>query len=82
MDISIADAHNHLSSLLKRVEEGPVIITRRGKAVGVLINPKEYERIRRVSAYLQLLDISREIGEGAGVEEIYHASRQELEDRT
>ena len=82
MDISIGEAHNRLSSLLKRVEEGPVIITRRGKAVGVLIDPKEYERVRRVSAYLQLLDISHEIGEGAGVEEIYRASRKELEDRT
>ena len=82
MDISIGEAHNRLSSLLKRVEEGPVIITRRGKAVGVLIDPKEYERVRRVSAYLQLLDISHEIGEGAGGEEIYRASRKELEERT
>ena len=82
MDISIAEAHNHLSSLLKRVEEGPVTITRRGKAVGVLIDPKEYARVRRVSAYLQLLDISQEIGEGAGAEEIYRASRKELEERT
>jgi len=82
MNISIAEAHNHLSLLLKRMEEGPVIITRRGKAVGVLIDPKEYERIRKISAYLQLVDIAHEIGEGAGVEEIYRASREELEERT
>ena len=82
MDISIAEAHNHLSSLLKQVEKGPVVITRRGKAVGVLIDPKEYERLRRVSAYLELLDISHEVSEGAGADVIYRASRQELEDRS
>jgi prevent-host-death family protein len=82
MDISIAEAHNHLSSLLKQVQKGPVVITRRGKAVGVIIDPEEYERLLRVSAYLQLLDISHELGEGPGPDEIYRASRQELEDRS
>jgi prevent-host-death family protein len=82
MDISIAEAHNHLSSLIKQVKKGPVFITRRGKAVGVIIDPEEYERLRRVSAYLQLLDISHELGEGPGADEIYRASRQELEDRS
>jgi prevent-host-death family protein len=82
MDISIAEAHNHLSSLLKQVAKGPVVITRRGKAVGVIIDPEEYEKLLRVSAYLQLLDISHELGEGLGSDEIYRASRQELEDRS
>lgn len=81
MDISIAEAHNRLSSLLKQVEKGPVKITRRGKTVGVIIGPEEYERLRRVEAYLNLLDISREVGEGPGADELYRASRQELEQR-
>ena len=81
MDISIAQAHNRLSYLLKQLKNGPVVITRRGKAVGVIIDPQEYEKLRRVSAYLQLVDLSREIAEGASAEEIYRASRQELEER-
>ena len=82
MDISIAEAHNHLSSLLKRVSEGPILITRHGKTVGVLISPEEYERLSRIGAYLQLIEISRELKEGSSADEIYRASRQELEERS
>ena len=81
MNISIAEAHNRLSHWLKQVQKAPVIITRRGKAVGVLIDPEEYDKLRRVKAYLQLITISREIGKGVSAEEIYRASRQELEER-
>lgn len=81
MNISIAEAHNRLSHWLKQVEKAPVTITRRGKAVGVLIDPEEYEELRRVKAYLQLLTVSREIGQGESADEIYRASRQELEER-
>ncbi len=81
MEISIADAHNRLSQWLKYLRQGPVTITRRGKPVGVIIDPAEYERLRQVGAYLQLLDISHELGEGASADEIYRASRQELEER-
>ena len=81
MNISIAEAHNRLSYWLKQVQKDPVIITRRGKAVGVLIDPEEYDRLRRVKAYLELITVSREIGKGASADEIYAASRQELEER-
>jgi prevent-host-death family protein len=81
MNISIAEAHNRLSHWLKQVRKSPVIITRRGKAVGVIIDPEEFEKLRRVGAYLQLLEISRELGTGTGADEIQIASRQELEER-
>ena len=80
MDISIADAHNHLSSLLKQVENGPIWIRRRGKAVGVLISPEEYEALSRVRAYLDMVNLSKTLREsGVSAAELYHASRQELE---
>jgi prevent-host-death family protein len=79
MDISIADAHNRLSALLKQVQKGPVTITRRGQPVGVLISPEEYESLRQVKAYLQMLTLSHELRESAGAVELYRASRQELE---
>jgi prevent-host-death family protein len=81
MYISIAEAHNRLSHWLKQVRISPVVITRRGKSIGVLIDPDQYEKLRRVAAYLQLLEVSRELGQGASADEIYLASRQELEER-
>jgi prevent-host-death family protein len=81
MEISVAEAHNHLSSLLKRVTHGPVMISRRGKTVGVLISPEAYEKLRRVQAYLELIDISHELREAPNADEIYRASRDELEGR-
>jgi prevent-host-death family protein len=79
MDISIAEAHNHLSSLLKQVEKGPISITRRGKTVGVIISPSEYESLRQVRAYLQMLNLSHELHESASAQELYRLSRRELE---
>jgi prevent-host-death family protein len=82
INVPIADAHNRLSSLLKKVQKTPILLTRRGKAVGVLIAPEEYEQLRKVQAYMQLINISREVREGPGAEELYHLSRRELEKRT
>ena len=81
MDITVAEAHNRLSHWLKQVRTNPIVIKRRGKAIGVLIDPEEYDRLRRVAAYLQLLDISHELAEAPNADEIYRASRQELEER-
>ena len=81
MEISIAEAHNHLSALLREVEHGPVLIHKRGKIAGVLISAEAYERLRKLEAYIQLLEVSRQVREGAGAGEIYRASRQELEER-
>ena len=81
MDISIAEAHNHLSSLLKQVDKGPILIRRRGKTVGVLISPEEYENLRQVQAYLKMVNLSHELREsGVSAAELYQASRQELEE--
>ena len=83
MDISIAEAHNRLSYWLKQVEKGKTLrITRRGKPIGVIINPGEYERLRQVRAYLEMISLSRVLRESnltAG--ELYRAGRDELEQR-
>ncbi len=80
MVISIAEAHNRLSALLKQLEKGPIEITRRGKTVGVLISPTEYENLRQVRAYLQVVSLARELHDsGVTADELYKASRRELE---
>lgn len=80
MDISIADAHNRLSALLKELDKGPIHITRRGKPVGVIISPEEYDRLRQVQAFLQMIELSHQLrDQGLKANELYRASRDELE---
>jgi prevent-host-death family protein len=48
MDVSVADAKNHLSQLLRSVEEGEsVIITRNGKPIAQLTAPPADTRVVR-----------------------------------
>jgi prevent-host-death family protein len=80
--ISVARARDGLSQLLKRVGDEPITITRRGKAVGVIISPNEYERLRRVQAYLKMIRLSQSLAESdLSAEELFRSSRAELEDR-
>ncbi|MEI7989979.1 MAG: type II toxin-antitoxin system Phd/YefM family antitoxin [Chloroflexota bacterium] len=62
MHISIAEVHNRLSSVLKDIQKGPIPITRRGKAVGVIISPEEYENLSQVRAYIQMIALSQQLG--------------------
>ena len=80
INIPIAQAHNRLSALLKKVQKGPIMLTRRGKAVGVIISPEEYERLRQFEAYNNVVRLSQSLHEsGVSAAELYQASRHELE---
>jgi prevent-host-death family protein len=81
MDITIADAHNHLSALLQELAKGPVTITRHGKPAGVLISPEEYENFVQMQAYIRMLNLSKELKESIPAREIYKTSRSELDER-
>jgi prevent-host-death family protein len=82
MYTSVAETRGRLADLLKRPDEGPVTITRRGRPVGVIIKPETYERLRRVEAYLQMLKLSESLKErGLTASELFEASRAELEER-
>ena len=49
--VSIAQARDSLTELLYEAEEGkPVQVTRRGKAVAVLLSEAEYERLKSSAA--------------------------------
>jgi prevent-host-death family protein len=83
VNIPIAEAHNRLSALLKKVQKSPIMLTRRGKPVGVLLSPEEYERLRQFEAYSQVVRLSHSLREsGVNAAELYRASRDELESRT
>ncbi len=82
MLVSITEAHNRLSYWLERIPERPITITRRGKPVGVLVSPEEYERLRQVRAYLEMLQLSHSLQDGSlTADELVRASREELEAR-
>jgi prevent-host-death family protein len=82
MLVSITEVHNRLSYWLKKVPERPVTITRRGKPVGVLVSPEEYERLRQVQAYLEMLRLSGSLQvSDVTADALFQASREELEAR-
>lgn len=82
MDISVAEAQNKLSQLLQAAEQEPIVITRRGKPVGVIITPKEYAEMRKLRAYLEMLRLAEELrNSGVIAQELNQASRAELEAR-
>lgn len=82
--VSVAEAHSHLSRWLKEVEKTPITITSRGKPVGVIISPERYEQMRRIEAYLKMLQLAKTFREeevGITAKELYETSRAELEER-
>ena len=82
MTVSITEAHNRLSRWLEKIPEGPITITRRGKPVGVLVSPEEYERLRQVQAYLEMLRLSHSLRDSdITADELFRTSREELEAR-
>jgi prevent-host-death family protein len=82
VEVSIAEAHNRLSYWLKKVSNEPITITRRGEPVGVIISPEEYEHTRQVSAFWKMLSLSQSLQDsGVAAEELFRASREELEGR-
>ena len=81
--VSIAEAKSGLSKLLKRAQQEPVIVTRRGKPDAVILPFDEYERLRRLWAYSSMVRLSRELeGVGLTATELYEASRRDLEERS
>lgn len=81
IDISIAEAHNRLSALLKRAQKSPIMITRRGKPVGVILSADEYEHLRQAAVYNQVVGLADSLRESdLTAADLYQASRRELED--
>jgi prevent-host-death family protein len=82
MSISVSQAHNRLSQLLKDAQEQPVTITLRGEPIGVIISHEEYERLSEVRAYLEIVKLSKQLDDrGVTAEELMRSSRDELEAR-
>ena len=82
MDISVAEAPIKLYQLLQAAKQEPIVITRRGKPVGVIITPEEYTEMRKLRAYLEMLQLAEELrNSGTTAQELLQLSRAELEAR-
>jgi prevent-host-death family protein len=82
MKVSIAQARRELSQILKQIRRAPVVVTRRGRPDAVILSFQEYERLRRLRAYLKMMHLSRELEKcGATASELYDLARRDLEER-
>ncbi len=82
IDVPVAEAHNRLLALLKKVQKGPIMLTRRGKPVGVILSPEEYDRLRQFEALSQVIHLSHSLREsGVSAADLYRTARDELEGR-
>lgn len=82
MEYTIAGAKKEFSNVLREAHERPVVITRRGQPDVVVMAFAEYEQLRRLLAYQQVLRLAEQLREsGPSAEEVYSASRKELEER-
>jgi len=82
MEYPIALAKKEFSRLLRETRKGPVIIMRRGQPDIVLLAYADFERLRRLQAFQQVLRLANELRDkGVTATELYEASRRELEER-
>ena len=82
MLVSVSEVHSRLSRWLDKLSDGPIVITRHGEPVGVLIAPDEYDRLRKVQAYVELVRLSYELRDsGLTARDLYRSSLDELEKR-
>jgi len=82
--VGIAEAKRGLTQLIRQSQESntEIVLTRRGKPVAVLVPFKEYDRVRRLRASQEIHRLQEVLKEsGATAEEVYEASKQELEAR-
>jgi len=82
MEYSIAVVKREFSRILRETRKGPVIVTRRGQPDIVLLAYADYERLRRLQAFQQVLRLAHELRDkGVTATELYEASRRELDER-
>jgi prevent-host-death family protein len=82
--VPIGEFKNHAASWLERARSSghPVVITQNGKTAGVLLSPKEYEKIQYDQALAASIDrgLSQlDAGEGIDTDELEHRLKQRIE---
>ena len=71
--VTIAEARDQLSAHVRSAEHGaPVVITRRGRAVAVLVATQEFERLERLRAAGPEAGLAGLAGGWEGSEDLVH----------
>lgn len=82
MGYPIAVVKRELARVLREAHEGPVIITRRGQPDAVLMSYSDYQHLRRLQAYRQMVRLSAQLrDQGVTATDLHEASRHELDER-
>ncbi len=81
--LSLAQAKDRLSELIRKVEAGEeIVITRRHKPAARLLSEAEYQRLQRQSAVAGLRAMRDKFKEaGLSGRQLHEDGRRELEDR-
>jgi len=82
-EISLAEAKDKLSELIREVEAGAqVIITKRHKPAARLVSEETYQRLQRASAVAEVRSMRNSLRRsGLTTRDLHEASRRELEER-
>jgi prevent-host-death family protein len=82
--VTISNGKKDFTGIIKEsvTKNEDVVITKRGQPVAALLPYKEYTDLKKLRTYLKMLEISTEIQKtGIKAEDVYKASRKELEER-
>lgn len=82
--VAVAEGKKSFTQLLKEAEKERtvILIFRRGRFAGAILPPDEYERLERLEAYFEALQLSKQLARlPVSAAELARQARQELEDR-
>ena len=79
--LGISELRKETTELLKELQKGRVVLTRRNKPVGVIINYSEYERIENLMEWLEDLVLGYTAKTRAGLKKKKYISLEEAEKR-
>lgn len=82
--VSVAEGKKSFTQLLRQVEEErtTVLIFRRDQFAGAILPPEEYERLERLQAYFEALQLSKQLAHlEVTAAELAREARQELEEQ-
>lgn len=82
--VSIAEGKKGFSRLIEntRKKKEDIIVTKRGKPVAVIVSYEEYQHSKRLEGYRKIMEARKIfLKTGLGANEVFKASRKQLEKR-
>ena len=82
-EITITQGKRDFTKIIQRLEEqGETIVTRRGEPVAAIVAYKQFQGLKRLSDWMDMLKIAEKMRKkGVKAKELHEISRRELEKR-